>query len=118
MDIGLSGLFVTLFDDLLYLLFVLVMVCLGAAWLLLVAPVGYFVTLIAGVPARTALRGKTVTTHIAETDGQVTLIDSGDKGKESTGSSDLSFARDPFAITQTVSSLVLLLANLLYHRFW
>ncbi len=115
-DIGLGGMLATLFDDLLYLVFVLVMAVLGAAWLVLVAPLGYFVTLIAGVPARTALRGKTVTTRIAERAGQVELIEP-TGAKSSAGTTDLSFARDPFAVTQTVSSLVLVVGGLIYYRF-
>ncbi|PYS80958.1 MAG: riboflavin synthase, partial [Acidobacteria bacterium] len=115
-DIGLDGGVVKVFDDILYLLIVLVMAILALAWVVFVAPLAYFVMLVAGVPARQALRGKVVTTYIDEEEGQVTITKPQAGAKLPTRISDLSFARDPFAVTQAVSSLVLWVAGTLYSR--
>ena len=92
------------------------MAILALAWVVLVAPLAYFVMLVAGVPARQALRGKVVTTYIDEEEGQVTITKPQAGAKLPTRTSDLSFARDPFAVTQAVSSLVLWVAGILYSR--
>ena len=113
-DIGLNGAFVKLFDNLIYVLLALVMALLSLGWIIFVAPLAYFVTLIAGVPARQSLRKKIASTYVQEDRGYVNLLE-GSEGRKS--GADLSFARDPFATTQAVSSLVLLAAKMLYSRF-
>ena len=114
-DIGLNLWLATIFDDLVYWLLIVVMLLLTLLWTLIVAPLAYFVTLIAGVPARQALRGKIATTHLQEEEGNVQIIESDAEAKPAE-SSDLSFARDPFAITQAVTALVLWSANIVYSR--
>ena len=116
-DIGLNGAFAKVFDRVLYLVLTLLMVVLGFSWIVLVAPLAYFVTLIAGVPARQALRGRIPQTFIRENLGQVTLVEPQDGETPPKESSDLSFARDPFVITQAASAVVLWVAGLLYSRF-
>src|SRR2546423_5709187 len=113
-DIGLNGALVKLFDNVIYVLLALVMAVLSLGWIIFVAPLAYFVTLIAGVPARQSLRKKIVSTYVEEDRGYVNLIEAPEGGKSG---ADLSFARDPFATTQAVSSLVLLAAKILYSRF-
>jgi riboflavin synthase len=105
-SIRLNSPFARVFDNVLYVPLVLVMAVLSLAWVATVAPMAYLVTLVAGVPARQALRGKVSTTYVGEEGGQVAIG----------GSSDVSFARDPFVITQAVSTLLLFLAGMIYSR--
>lgn len=115
-EIG-DGRFVQLFDQMLFVLLALVMTVLGAVWVLTVAPLGYFITLIAGVPARQARRHKLLTTMVSEEKGQVTIIDPQTASTLSdTETAKLSFAQDPFAVTQALTSLILFAANLIYSR--
>lgn len=116
-ELALDGGLVKVFDDVLYLLLILMMVVLSLAWIIFVAPLAYFVTLFAGVPARQAMRGKIAPTYVAEAKGQVAIVEAPASPKSPTKSSNLSFARDPFAITQATSSLVLFVAGIIYNRF-
>src|SRR5437870_3022644 len=116
-DIGLDDAFVKVFDNVIYIFLALVMAVLSLCWVIFVAPLAYFVTLIAGVPARQALRKRIASTYIDEDRGHVNLIDPPGGPKPAGKSSDLSFARDPFATTQAVSSLVLFAVKIVYSRF-
>ncbi len=116
-ELGLDSGLVKAFDDFLYVLLVLAMVVLSLAWMVVVAPLAYFVTLLAGVPARQALRGKITPTYVAEANGKVEIVGPSAVANSSTKASNLSFAQDPFAITQAASSLVLFVAHTIYNRF-
>ena len=116
-ELGLDSGLGKAFDDFLYVLLVLAMVVLSLAWMVFVAPLAYFVTLVAGVPARQALRGKITPTYVAEAKGKVVLVGAPAVANLQTKISNLSFAQDPFAITQAASSLVLFIAQIIYHRF-
>lgn len=105
--LGLTGGVARVFDGLLYPPLTLVLLVVSLGWLLTIAPISYFVTLIAGVPAREALRGKIQPISISESAGKVGF----GSGKA------VSFARDPFAITQAVSALLLFIAGMVYFRF-
>ncbi len=123
-DIGLNSPLARLLDSVLYLVIALVLLVLSLAWAISVAPLLYFVTLLAGVPAREQLRGKIAATFVREETsdakpedkGQVTLVEPNVDKKSLKGSSFLSFARDPFAVTQAMAALVLWVANLIYSR--
>lgn len=122
-DIGLNFKIVRVIDDVLYFVLSIVMILLGLAWLVIVAPLGYFVTLIAGVPARQELRGKIAPTFVHEEardtfrgdKGNVTIIEPA-AAATSPGSTYLSFARDPFAVTQAMTALILWNASIIYGR--
>ena len=109
-EIG-DGRLMELFDNLLYPLLVFVMGILSFAWVVLVAPLSYFVTLIAGVPARQSLRGNTIS--VAEEKGQVDVQTDSNPLRDP---AYVSFAQDPFAMTQALTALVLFVANLVYAR--
>lgn len=104
------------FDNLLYPLLVFVMGILSFAWIILVAPLSYFVTLIAGIPARQSLRGNMLIS-LAEEKGQVRITQVRIASKSAEANSSLSFAQDPFATTQALTSLMLFVANIVYGRF-
>ena len=116
-ELGLDSGLGKAFDDFLYVLLVLAMVILSLAWMVFVAPLAYFVTLVAGVPARQALRGKITPTYVAEAKGKVAFVRPPAVPNLQTKTSNLSFAQDPFAITQAASSLVLFIAQIIYNRF-
>jgi hypothetical protein len=123
-DIGLYSGFAEVLDSILYYVMAIVMLLLGLAWGLLVAPLLYFVTLLAGVPARQWLRGKITPTSIyeetsdkkPEDKGKVTILEPGADASPTMGATLLSFARDPFAVTQAMTAVVLWLANIIYAR--
>lgn len=122
-DIGLYSWLAEVLDSFLYFLVAIVMLVLGLAWGVLVAPLLYFVTLIAGVPARQELRGKIAPTYVheetsderPEDKGKVEILEPAEAASIP-GASYLSFARDPFAVTQAMSAVVLWLANSIYSR--
>ena len=87
---------------------------LSFAWVVLVAPLSYFVTLIAGVPARQSLRGNTIS--LAEEKGQIKIAEINAASKTVRDPSYVSFAQDPFAMTQALTALVLFVANIVYAR--
>lgn len=109
-DIG-DGPLMRLFDNLIYPILVFVMAILSFAWVILVAPLSYFVTLIAGVPARQSLRGNIIS--VAEYKGQVDVQTDSNPIRDP---AYVSFAQDPFAMTQALTALVLFVANLVYAR--
>ena len=123
-DIGLNLTVARVLDDVLYILLSIVMALLSLAWLVIVAPLGYFVTLIAGVPARQELRGKIAPTYVHEETGDtfrgdkgnVTILEPGAAATLASGSTYLSFARDPFAVTQAMTALVLWNASIIYSQ--
>ncbi len=115
--------FFEILDNVLYILLALVMLLLCFAWTIIVAPLVYFVTLISGVPARQELRGKIRPTYVYEETrdtfrgdkGQVTILEL-EVAAKSVGISYLSFTRDPFAVTQAMTALVLSIASTIYSR--
>ena len=123
-DIGLNGSLARVLDGVLYYPISLVLLFLSLAWAVSVAPLLYFVTLLAGVPAREQLRGKIATTFVREETsdarpedkGKVFLVEPKADSKSPAGATFLSFARDPFAVTQAMAALVLWVANLVYGR--
>lgn len=121
-DIGLDAPLASGLDEFLYGLLALVMLLLCLGWLFLVAPLAYFVNLVAGVPARQGLRGRLAATHVREEGGQVELsgtdeeIDRHAAALPPERASGLSFARDPFAATQATAALILWLGGLVYDR--
>ena len=115
-DIGLNGTLVTVFDNLTYSVLMLVMAALSISWVIFVAPLAYFVTLIAGVPARESLRGRIGRTYIEEEQGKVTIIESQNGQQLPREAVEISFARDPFTITQATTALVIWVANFIYAR--
>ena len=77
---------------------------------------------VAGVPARQNLRGRLSATHVREQDGQVELLETDEEIDRHTaaappdGAAGLSFARDPFAVTQATAALILWLGGILYDK--
>jgi riboflavin synthase len=123
-DIGLNSTFGRVLDSLLYYVIALVLLFLSLAWAIVVAPLLYFVTLLAGVPAREQLRGKIAPTYVREETsdatpedkGKVFLVEPKTDTESRDGATFSSFARDPFAVTQAMAALVLWIASLIYSR--
>ena len=126
LDISLDSPLGAALDEFLYGVLALVMFLLCLGWLLVAAPLTYFVNLLAGVPARQGLRGRLSATHIREEDGQVTLLETDaeidaeiDAQRAATPPKQvagLTFARDPFVATQATAALILWLGGLVYAR--
>ena len=104
--------FVKRLDNLVYPVIAAVMFIVSVVWVILVAPLSYFVNFIAGVPARQALRGEILRGLVEEWQGQIVLVSKLDRKP----SKKPSFAQDPFAMTQALTSLLLFTANTLYMK--
>ncbi|HKO98417.1 MAG TPA: hypothetical protein VJU86_15575 [Pyrinomonadaceae bacterium] len=122
-DIGLNNKPGQILDGVFYILLSLLMAVMCMAWLVVAAPLNYFVTLIAGAPARQELRGKLVSTSFYEETvssphrggaGTLHVIDPSVDRELESASTAISFARDPFAVTQATSAVMLWIANLIY----
>ena len=122
LNIGLDSPLAAALDEFFYGVLALVMLLLCLVWLAAAAPLTYFVNLVAGVPARQALRGRLSATHVREQGGQVELLETDAEIDAHTAAlpperaAGLSFARDPVAATQATAAVILWLGNLAYER--
>lgn len=83
------------------------------AWILVVAPLNYVVTLFAGAPARMQLRGLAYRSMVIEANGRIEIIKAPTNTATDEKAVDVSFARKPFAVTQALTALMLWGANAL-----
>jgi len=93
----------------------LVLALIGAVvvgWLLVVAPLNYFVTLLSGVLARQELRGQALRAIVVPSGGGITLGTQPAQASLPENAVDLSLVRKPFAVTQAITSLILWLASM------
>ncbi len=98
-------------DDVLAFVIFLVLFILGLAWLLIIAPMNYFVTLLTGVIARRQLAQKGCRA-IAVQSGDTTSFESRPWNETlSDKAIDISLAAKPFAVTQAITALVLFVAK-------
>ena len=80
-------------------------------WLAVVAPMNYVVTLISGAPARQALRNPLRRTIVLENGNQVEVLDTDANDPLPRNAVDVSFAREPLALTQALTAAVLWVTN-------
>lgn len=96
----------------------MVVLLLVIGWVLVIAPLNYVVTLLAGAPARLQRRHPGWRPIVREEAGEVTITKEfrlpGAPGVAtlSPGAKDVSLARRPVAVTQMFAALILFLANL------
>lgn len=81
------------------------------AWLVVVAPLNYFMTLLTGAIARKEILGKYKRAIAIQTDTRFILTSISRKEKLPDHAVNISLAVKPFAITQTITALVLFVAN-------
>ena len=113
-----------LWDILATVFLALIIVPLLLAWIIVVAPLNYVVTLVAGAPGRQQLRGSMWRAVVRETSKSVVIDRELNLDPEleerlkkvDPRSKDVSFARKPFAVTQALAALVLWLAGVV--RVW
>jgi len=111
-DLGLGSAAAVLFDA---IVSVVVLALIGAVvvgWLLVVAPLNYFVTLLSGVLARRELRGQALRAIVVPSGGGITLGTQPAQASLPENAVDVSLARKPFAVTQAITSLILWLAGM------
>jgi hypothetical protein len=103
-----------LWDNVIGLLLIILMMVFAICWLLVIAPLNYFITLITGSVERQALHGSPA--HAIEiTEGKNIILTSLPATAELPGNAvNISLTRKPFAITQALTALLLWSANLLY----
>lgn len=109
---GLAG----IWDLLVALLLALPIFVLVLAWIFVVGPLNYVVTLFSGALGRQQLRGLRSTCVVTETDKEVAICIVQRGGEHPKGAVDVSLARDPFVLTQALASLVLWLAGMAWEK--
>jgi len=87
------------------------------AWLLVVSPLNYVVTLLSGAPARQALRGLPTRCVVVDRDNHVTCTEEPADQPVREGAVDVSLGRKPFALTQGVTALLLFIVEILRGHF-
>lgn len=92
----------------------MVVMVLGLAWLVVMAPLNYFVTIISGAVARQSFRGTPRRAIVIQIGKKVILTAQPANEEIPPSATDVSFAVKPFAVTQAVTSLVLLIAKMIY----
>ena len=95
-----------------FILFLVIGILLFA-WLIVVAPLNYFITILTGSIARKQLLGKYKRAIVIEKDDRVNVDSIPRKDKLPEHAVDVSFAAKPFAITQAITALVLFIAKAL-----
>ncbi|MEX2584603.1 MAG: hypothetical protein WD766_15145 [Gemmatimonadota bacterium] len=102
-------------DQLVSALLALIVSMVAVGWVFIVAPAVYLTTLIAGAPARSTLRGESRRTLVRREAGRTVIEEvvaeaTPERGTPADGV-DVSFGRKPFATTQALSALVLVIAK-------
>ena len=110
-ELGPGSIVGALFDALLSLLALLVTGVVVLAWLLVVAPLNYFITLVSGSLARQELRGQLLRAIVVPRGAGIELATQARGLELPQNAVDVSLARKPFAVTQAITSLVLWLAT-------
>lgn len=103
-------------DDLIGNLMTLLMMVATLGWLLVVAPLNYFITLITGSLARQELRGSVLRAVVKGGEKSEAVTSQPAAAEIPTNAVDVSLTRNPFAITQALTAMVLWIANLTYER--
>lgn len=110
-DFGLASAAGNLWDSIFAMLMDLLMALTVLAWLLLVAPGFYLLTLFTGAPARMELRGNGRRLLVKEEGNLSTIISQPASLPVPDDATDISFAAQPFVVTNAVNALVLLIAD-------
>lgn len=82
----------------------LALVALWACWLIVIAPVQYFVTLIAGAPARSAIAGGRHVSIERPDDTETIVIRSVPFASMPEGAQEVGLARRPVTVTSTITA--------------
>jgi hypothetical protein len=100
-------------DVLIFAILSFLILVVVVAWVLVISPVNYLLTIVAGAPARVHLRGKNFRTVVTESDNKIEIREERREGEIPPGDVDVSFAKNPFAVTQAMNALFLWLIKAL-----
>ncbi len=103
-------------DGPLGLIMLVVIAVLGLAWVLVVAPLNYVVTLLTGSVARRQLAGSTRRAVAVQYEGQavpVYMSLAQDEELPPYGATEITLAAKPFEVTQALTALVLFIAKII-----
>lgn len=92
----------------------IVIVALVTTWVLVISPVNYLLTIFSGAPARVDMRGRRFRTVVEESDNKIEIREEDGEAEMAPGAVDVSFAKNPFAITQALNALLLWLIKALF----
>jgi hypothetical protein len=92
-------------DSLITALIGFVLMALWTWWLIVIAPLQYFVTLVTGAPARRALASQTRTS--IERRGDTTVIAIAPIGQMPEGAHEIGWSRRPVSVTSTMTAALL-----------
>ena len=103
-------------DSLISVFLLFVMSAFGIVWLIVVAPPNYFVTLISGTLARQEFRGLPVRPVVLQSEDRKKRVLTRYPTKRNlpAGAVDVSITKQPFVVTQAVTSLILWVASTAY----
>jgi len=111
-DVGLGSAVGMLFDGIVSVVVLGLIGVIVVGWLLVVAPLNYFVILVSGVLARQELRGQTWRA-IAVPNGAGTILETApSESPIPENAIDVSLARKPFSVTQAITSVIIWLASM------
>jgi hypothetical protein len=91
----------------------LLMAVIVLGWLLVIAPLFYFVVLFTGAPARQSIRDSGVKVFIREGKFKTNIQEQPSSDKAKDGWVDVSFSARPFALTNAINASVLFIAQML-----
>jgi hypothetical protein len=106
--------FAALFEWLVVMMVMVILLLAALGWVLVIAPVNYFLNLATGAPARQQLREPNYRAVAKKIENRVTYRVWSTRSPLPEGWADFSLARKPFAITQVVNTVVLFAANSVY----
>ena len=98
-------------DTFISLALIIAMAILAFAWLIVVAPLNYFITIFTGAVARMQLTGQYQRAIVIQSDGRLSVDAIPRKDELPEHAVDVSIAAKPFAITQAITALVLFIAK-------
>ena len=109
-----TPLVLTVWDTFVSVLLLIPLVLVSLAWVFVVGPLNYVVTLVSGALARKGLEQRAVRSVAVEQGLRVDMVTQAADAPLPSGGVDISLSRKPLALTQALTSLVLWVGGLAY----
>jgi hypothetical protein len=113
-DGGRRSAIASLLDSVMAPLILLTIIICVIAWLVVIAPLNYFITILTGAIARQELRGTRWRPIYKQTDKEIIMAKQPAKDILPDNAVDISLARKPFAVSQAITSLFLWIADKIF----
>jgi hypothetical protein len=113
-ETGLRFAVLIVWDSFMTILVALALLVLGFGWLLIIAPLNYFVTLITGALARRHFRGTRMRPIVVKEGKHITITAQPVEKEIPPNAIDVSLTKKPFAVTQAITSLFLFVIKMIF----